>query len=257
MEQDPYKVLGVSRDASDDEIKKAYRELSKKYHPDLNPGDESAAKRMSEINAAYDRIQKGDTGYGPGSSYGGSGGYSGYSGSGYGGSSYGGSGYGGSGYGGSGYSQYGFYGFDDFFSGFNGGGRTREPQERSEYQAARSYIRNGMYKEALNALSGVDYSERDARWYYLHAMANYKGGNKVAALESAKRACEIEPENEEYRKLLESIQSGSSYYDDYTVRYSTSSPMPGMSNLCVYGAAAACLSSMCGGYGLPFLFCRC
>ena len=239
MEQDPYKVLGVSRDATDDEIKKAYRELSKKYHPDLNPGDESAAKRMSEINAAYDRIQKGDTGYGPGSSYS----QGNYSGSGYSSS-------------GNGYGRYGFYGFDDFFSGFTGsGGRAREPQERSEYQAARSYIRNGMYKEALNALSGVDYSERDARWYYLHAMANYKGGNRVAALESAKRACEIEPENEEYRKLLQSIQSGSNYYDDYTVRYSTSSPVPGMSNVCVYGAAAVCLSSMCGVRGLPFLFC--
>lgn len=54
---DPYTVLGVSRDASDDEIKKAYRKLAKKYHPDLNPGDEEAAKKMKEINAAYDQIQ--------------------------------------------------------------------------------------------------------------------------------------------------------------------------------------------------------
>lgn len=59
--RDPYEVLGVSRNASEEEITKAYRELAKKYHPDLNPGDETAAQKMSEINEAYDRIRNGDT----------------------------------------------------------------------------------------------------------------------------------------------------------------------------------------------------
>ena len=59
MVADPYKVLGVSRDASDEEIKKAYRELTKKYHPDLNPGDEHAAQMMNDVNAAYDQIKNG------------------------------------------------------------------------------------------------------------------------------------------------------------------------------------------------------
>lgn len=57
MVQDPYSVLGVSPNASDEEIKKAYRELAKKYHPDRNPGDEEAARKMNEINAAYDQIK--------------------------------------------------------------------------------------------------------------------------------------------------------------------------------------------------------
>ena len=57
MIQDPYKVLGVRPDASDEEIKRAYRELAKKYHPDRNPGDAEAARRMQEINAAYDQIK--------------------------------------------------------------------------------------------------------------------------------------------------------------------------------------------------------
>ncbi|MDO4501195.1 MAG: DnaJ domain-containing protein [Erysipelotrichaceae bacterium] len=55
--QDPYTVLGVSRNASEEEIKTAYRRLAKKYHPDLNPGNEAAAAKMKEINAAYDQIK--------------------------------------------------------------------------------------------------------------------------------------------------------------------------------------------------------
>ena len=54
---DPYRVLGVSPDASEEEIKRAYRRLAKKYHPDLNPGDAEAARKMQEINAAYEQIQ--------------------------------------------------------------------------------------------------------------------------------------------------------------------------------------------------------
>lgn len=57
MIDDPYKVLGVSPDASDEEIKRAYRRLAKKYHPDLNPGDEEAARQMQRINAAYEQIK--------------------------------------------------------------------------------------------------------------------------------------------------------------------------------------------------------
>lgn len=51
---DFYKALGVSEDASENDIKKAYRKLSRKYHPDLNPGDEQAEKKFKEISEAYD-----------------------------------------------------------------------------------------------------------------------------------------------------------------------------------------------------------
>ena len=56
---DPYKVLGVSPSASQEEISKAYKKLAKKYHPDLNPGDKYAQEQMSKINQAYDIIRSG------------------------------------------------------------------------------------------------------------------------------------------------------------------------------------------------------
>ena len=84
--RDPYSVLGVSQNASDDEVKKAYRELARKYHPDNyqnNPLADLAEEKMKEINEAYDAITKQRSGGYSGSSYGGyqgggyqSGGYS-------------------------------------------------------------------------------------------------------------------------------------------------------------------------------------
>lgn len=91
---DPYKTLGVEPSASDEEVKRAYRDLARKYHPDRFSDDsakELAEEKMKEINEAYDQIQKMRQS-------GASGGYSGGSG-----------GYGGS-YGGSGYSGGGVYG---------------------------------------------------------------------------------------------------------------------------------------------------
>src|SRR5436305_4909350 len=54
--QDPYKVLGVDKKASDEEIKKAYRKLAREYHPDRNPGDQAAENRFNDVQGAYDLL---------------------------------------------------------------------------------------------------------------------------------------------------------------------------------------------------------
>lgn len=182
MISDPYKVLGVSPNASDEEIKAAYRRLAKKYHPDLNPGDETAAQKMNEINAAYDQIKNPQPQQ---ESYGGA--YGGAYGAGY-------------GYG-TGY-------------GYGGAYQSQEDYERVEIKAARNYIRSRHFAEAVNALSGVPAAQRDGEWYYLHAIANYNMGNRVAALDSAKRACSLSPGNMQYRQLLQQIENGAQVYDD-------------------------------------------
>ena len=166
--QDPYRVLGVSPNASEDEIKKAYRTLAKNYHPDVNNGSPQAEARMKEVNEAYSQIVKmrrdgtGGASAGQGG-YGGAGGY----GSAYGGgSTYGSTG----GYGGyGGYGSYGSY-----------GGQSSSYSANPRFSAARNYVRAGHYQEAMHVLE--DIHDRSAEWYYLSGEASLGLGNRVAAL---------------------------------------------------------------------------
>ena len=178
MIDDPYKVLGVSPDASDEEIKRAYRRMAKKYHPDLNPGDQEAARRMQEVNAAYEQIKNPEKA----SPYG-----SGYAG---------------------GYDPFGGYRQQSY-----GGGQSGD-----QYQnAAQQYIRFARYQEALNALGNC--AQRDARWYYLSAIANSGLGNQVTALEHIRRAVSMEPDNQEYLSMLSRMENGGRVYRQQAGNY--------------------------------------
>lgn len=239
MTRDPYSVLGVSRNATEEEIKKAYKKLSRVYHPDANmnnPNKDQAEEKFKEIQAAYQQIMKERTeGYG----------YGGYGRSGS-------SGYGGTGSGGgSGYGD--FYG--DFYRGFGGfgsGGFSQNQstgyEEEPHIRAAGNYIRNGYYKEARTTLDGMSEHERSARWYYYSAIANSGLGNNVAALEHARRAAALEPGNMDYQSLLRQLESGGQWYQQRQATYGY--PQSGGSSMCLKLCFVNMICNMCcGGSG--------
>ncbi|MGN0710293.1 MAG: J domain-containing protein [Anaerovoracaceae bacterium] len=171
----PYEVLGVRQNASEEEIKAAYRELVKKYHPDKyqnNPLSDLAEEKLQEVNEAYDYLMK--NGAGRGGSYGGNGGYGGNS-----------------------------------YSGSQGG---YQQNPSAEYNDIRGIIDSGNLSLAEQKLAAIN--NRDAEWFFLMGMVSYKRGWYDDAVMKVRQAVNMAPNNYEYQNALRSIMNSGSMYQN-------------------------------------------
>ncbi len=159
---DPYKVLGIDPSASDDDVKKAYRELAKKYHPDNyvnNPLKDLADEKMKEINEAYDRI------------------------------------------------------VNDRKSGFNS---SYSSSSRSTgFSSIRQMIMNGNFFEAEKVLDATPSQSRNAEWNYLKGCIAMKRQYYTQAHAYLQRACMMDPQNSEYRDVLNQLQNAQNQYGGF------------------------------------------
>ena len=176
---DPYSVLGVKPDASDEEIKRAYRELARKYHPDNyqnNPLADLAEEKMKEINQAYDSITRMRSG-------GGSGGYQGQS-------TYQG-----------GYQQQQYQ--QQYARNSSG----------SVYTQVRQAIKMGDIGRAEQLLRSAP--GQDAEWHFLSGSIAYRKGWLDEATQHFQMACNMDPSNGEYRQALMMMRQGGQAYRPY------------------------------------------
>ena len=216
---DPYKVLGVARTASDEEIKKTYRELARKYHPDNyvnNPLADLAQEKMKEINEAYEMIQKERAGGGSsGSSYssGSSGAYGGYN-------SYAGRGY-------------------------NTGYQSYQSSSSPEFVTVRQYINSNNLDAAEQALSRSN--NRNGEWHFLMGSICVRRGWYDEARRYLTTACQMDPANREYRMALQNLNMQGSYYNTRSAPAS----QPDFCSCCSNLLLADCCCECMGGDLVP------
>jgi curved DNA-binding protein CbpA len=202
---DPYIVLGVDRHASEDEIKKAYRNLSRKYHPDANinnPNKAQAEEKFKEIQAAYNQImderQNGS-----------------YSNS---------------------YSDNYSYGYNSY--GSQGAGSV-------EMQAAANYINARQFAAAMNVLYSIPDSGRNGQWYFFASVASQGLGNLNDAREFISRAIALEPSNFRYRQFEQSINFNRGWYENRSASYGYYRPYSGVARWCISMAFLNLLCNLC------------
>ena len=205
---DPYKVLGVSRDAADDDIKKAYRALARKYHPDNYAGSDLAdlaGEKMKEINEAYDTIQRERAN--KGSSGSSQGGYQ--------------------------YNPGGTAG-----SSYAGSGASAPTLNR-----IRILINSGRFSEAGILLDSIPAGERGAEWNYLKGCTLLQRGWYHDAQKYFEIACYMDPANAEYQAALQNMRTSAGQYGKTYTNIGGCSTC----DLCQGLICADCLCECCGG----------
>ena len=167
---DPYQVLGVSPSATDEQIKNAYRELARKYHPDNyvnNPLADLAQAKTKEINEAYDQIQRQRK-----------------------------------------QQQQSYSGQASANRGYSNAGYSRQSysgQGRSQFADIRQLLNSNRLSEAEELLEGIPQQRRDAEWYYLRGRVFYVHGWLDQAYSYYTRAVQMNPGNAEYQTALNQL----------------------------------------------------
>jgi len=212
--KNPYEVLGLKDGASIDEIKKAYRELVKKYHPDRymdNPLSDLAEEKLREINEAYDILMKN---------------------------------------GGNGYRQQSYQQQQQQqqqqYQQQNDGGYYGYANDNQMVYRIKMLIQNGSFNQAQHLLDQMP--NRDSAWHYLQGLLFLRRGWYDRANAMLQRAVQMEPNNLEYREALNRVsdQYGNYRYNQnyYRGGYRQS---PDMCSICTTLWCADSMCECCGG----------
>ena len=202
----PYKVLGVSENATPEEIRKAYLALVKKYHPDRyadGPMKDMANEKLKEINQAYELLTKKKDSS----------------------NAYGNQGYGSNPYGQSGYWQ-----------------SQGQGSYRGSYAGEFSRVRSFFAQNNLNAAKAVLESipEHNAEWHYLYGILYFRWGWYDQAREHLELACQMEPNNVEYRNAYASVMNSGRVY-----RSGAAGDPTGDCDMCDVCSTMMCLNCLC------------
>ena len=189
----PYQVIGVSETATDEEVRAAYIQLVKKYHPDKyqdNPLKNLADEKLKEINEAYDTIQKerARAGYSGGTRPGGYSGSTGYSGN-------------------TGYSGSTGYSGNTGYAGYSG-------EFAAQFNRVRQMLNSNDIYNAKAVLDSIP--NRNAEWHYLYGITLFRSGQYANARDHLEMASRMDPGNAEYRNAYNTTASrGTRTYHTY------------------------------------------